>query len=161
MNIIMKTLCIFGIPNQHNIHDLKNRRYCSSTVAQVHVHKLPTAHKAPKRPACTEQVMPYPTSPRVCQLPKGAGACLAGLNKVFFGTWFWWISAKCGLAPVTALARIAQTGSNVAWWFYLLHGARDARVCWNQTNMFWFMVCQKLPPKPNCIPNWPNPVKCT
>ena len=29
--------------------------------------------------------MPNPTSPRVCQLPKGAGACLAGLNKLFFG----------------------------------------------------------------------------
>ncbi len=28
--------------------------------------------------------MPNPTSPRVCQLPKGAGACLAGLNKLFF-----------------------------------------------------------------------------
>jgi hypothetical protein len=29
--------------------------------------------------------MPNPTSPRVCQLPKGAGARLAGLNKLFFG----------------------------------------------------------------------------
>ncbi len=28
--------------------------------------------------------MPNPTSPRVCQLPKGAGARLAGLNKLFF-----------------------------------------------------------------------------
>ncbi len=29
--------------------------------------------------------MPNPTSPRVYQLPKGAGARLAGLNKLFFG----------------------------------------------------------------------------
>ena len=28
--------------------------------------------------------MPNPTSPRVCQLPKGTGASLAGLNKLFF-----------------------------------------------------------------------------
>jgi hypothetical protein len=47
----MKTLCMFGITNQHNIHDLKNRRYCTSAVAQVHVHKLPNAPKAPKTPS--------------------------------------------------------------------------------------------------------------
>jgi hypothetical protein len=29
--------------------------------------------------------MPNPTSPRVCQLPKGAGGRLAGLDKLFFG----------------------------------------------------------------------------
>ena len=28
--------------------------------------------------------MPNPTSPRVCQLPKGAGARMVGLNKLFF-----------------------------------------------------------------------------
>ncbi len=26
MNNIMKTLCVFGISNQHNIHNLKNRQ---------------------------------------------------------------------------------------------------------------------------------------
>ncbi len=67
----------------------------------------------------------------------------------FFGTWFWWISVNCSLAPVTASARITQTGSNVARWFYLLRCARDARVCWNRTNIFWFMVCQKWRPKPS------------
>ncbi len=84
MDIIMKILCISDIPNQHNIHNLRNRQNCTSAVAQVNVHKLPNAHKVPKRPACTEQAMPNPTSPRVCQLPKGAGARLAGLNKLIF-----------------------------------------------------------------------------
>jgi hypothetical protein len=31
------------------------------------------------------QALPDLTSPRVYQLPKGAGARLAGLNKLFFG----------------------------------------------------------------------------
>ena len=111
------------------------------------MHKVPNQHII--RSACTEQAMPNPTSPRVGQLPKGAGARLAGLNKLFFlGPDFWWISVNGSLAQVTASARIAQTGSNMARWFYLLHCARDARVCWNRTNIFWFMVCQKWRPKP-------------
>ncbi len=36
-------------------------------------------------PACTEQAMQNPTSPRVCHLPKGAGTRLAGLDKLIFG----------------------------------------------------------------------------
>jgi hypothetical protein len=45
MDIIMKTLCILGISNQHNIHNLKNRQNCTSAVAHVNVHNLPNAHK--------------------------------------------------------------------------------------------------------------------
>ncbi len=45
MNIIMKTLCIFGILNQHNIHNIKDRQNCKRSVAQVIVHNLPNAHK--------------------------------------------------------------------------------------------------------------------
>ena len=88
-------------------------------------HNLSIAHKVPKHPAFTEQAMPNPTrtSPRVCQLPKGAGARFAGLNKLFFWDLIL-ISVNCGLAPVTASARIAQIGSNVARRFYLLHCAR-------------------------------------
>ncbi len=71
MDIIMKTLCKLGIPNQHNIHNLKNRQNCStSAVPQVNVHNLPNAHKVPNqriiRTASTEQAMPNPTSTRVC-----------------------------------------------------------------------------------------------
>jgi hypothetical protein len=84
MDITMKTICVLGISNRHNIHNLKNRQNCTSAVAQVNVHNLPNAHKVPKCPACTEQAMPNQTSPRVCQLPKGAGVRLAGLNKLFF-----------------------------------------------------------------------------
>ncbi len=72
------------MPNQRNIHNLKNRQNCTSAVAQVNKHNLPNAHKVPKRTACTEQAMPNSTSPRVCQLPKGAGARSAALNKLFF-----------------------------------------------------------------------------
>jgi hypothetical protein len=41
--------------------------------------------KPTARPACMEQAFPNLTSPRVFQSPKGAGACLAGLNKLLFG----------------------------------------------------------------------------
>ena len=44
-----------------------------------------TWQKGTVRPACMEQAMPSLTSPRVHQLPKGAGARLTGLNKRFLG----------------------------------------------------------------------------
>jgi hypothetical protein len=71
MYIIMKTLCLLGI----NIHNLKYRQNSTSAVPQVNRVNVP----------CMEQPMPNPTSPCVYQLPKVAGACLAGLNKLFFG----------------------------------------------------------------------------
>jgi hypothetical protein len=63
MDTIMKTFCVLGISNRHNIHNLKNRQNCTSAVAQVNVHNLPNAHEVPKCPACTEQAMPNTTSP--------------------------------------------------------------------------------------------------
>ena len=75
MEIIMKTLCILGIPNQHNIHNLKNRQNCTSAVPKVNVHNLPNVYNVPNQhiiqftcsgnPSCTEQAMPNLTSPRV------------------------------------------------------------------------------------------------
>ncbi len=62
MDNIMKTLCVFGIPNQHNIHTLKNRQICSSAVAQANVHNLPNTHKEPNQHiiylTCAIQVAP-------------------------------------------------------------------------------------------------------
>ena len=49
MDIIMKTLCIYVIPNQHKIHNVKNWQNCTSAVAQVNVHNLPNAHKVPNQ----------------------------------------------------------------------------------------------------------------
>ncbi len=46
MDITVKTLSILGIPNQHNIHNLKNRQNCTSAVAQANV---PNAHKTPNQ----------------------------------------------------------------------------------------------------------------
>ncbi len=48
-DIIMKTLCVLGISNRHNIHNLKNRHFCTSAVAQVDVHNLPNSHKVPNQ----------------------------------------------------------------------------------------------------------------
>ncbi len=42
MDIIMKTLCVLGISNRHNIHNLKNRQSCTSAVARV--NKVPNQH---------------------------------------------------------------------------------------------------------------------
>ncbi len=148
MDMIMKTLCVLGISSQHNVNNLNNRQNCTSAVAQVNVHNLPNARKVPNA---------QPVRSRLCQIrlhhvfansPKLLGPAWQVWTSYFFGTWFWWIRVNCSLAPVTALARIAQTGSNVARWFYLLHCARDARVCWDRTNIFWFMVCQTWRPKP-------------
>ncbi len=160
MDIFMKTLCILGIPYQHNIHNLKNRQNCTSAVPQVNVHNLPNVHKIPNQHiiyllalASTPSLYGagYAKSNFTTCLP-APQRCWGPLGRsdksCFFGTWFWWISVNCSLATVTTSARIAQTGSNVAQWFYLLHGARDARVCWNRTNIFWFLVCRKWRPKP-------------
>ncbi len=154
LDIIMKKLCELGISNRHNIHNLKNRQNCTSAVAQVNVHNLPNSHEVPDQNiiwfTCSGTPIMYGAGyaksdfTTCLPAPKGAGARFAGLNKLFFGTWFWWISVNCSLALVTASARIAQTGSNMAWWFYLIHCARDALVCWNRTNIFWFMVCKKI-----------------
>ncbi len=46
--------------------------------------------------------MPNPTSPRVCQLPKGAGARLACLNKLFF--WDLILVNQCKLQSCTGLS---------------------------------------------------------
>jgi hypothetical protein len=89
----MKTLCILGIPNRHNIHNLKYSQNSTSAVPQVIVRNVPNVYNVPNQHRifltcsgwCTEQAMPNPTSPRVCQLPTGARACFAGLNKLFFG----------------------------------------------------------------------------
>jgi hypothetical protein len=50
--------------------------------------------------ACLEQAVPNLTSPRVYQFPKGVGACLAGLNTLFFGGLIliesvFWLSCTC------------------------------------------------------------------
>ena len=49
MDIIMKTLCVLGISNPRNIHNLKNRKNCTSAVAQVNEHNLPNSHKVPNQ----------------------------------------------------------------------------------------------------------------
>ncbi len=49
MDIIMETLCVLGISNRQNIHNLKNRQNCTSAVAQVNVHNLPSSHKVPNQ----------------------------------------------------------------------------------------------------------------
>ncbi len=37
----------YTIPNQHNIHNLKNRKKSTSAVSQVNIHNLPNVHKEP------------------------------------------------------------------------------------------------------------------
>jgi hypothetical protein len=74
----------------HDLHHLKYRQNSTSVVPQVNVHNVPNQHVIYNlfwlaRPACMEQAMPNPISPRVYQLPKGGEARLAGLNKLFIG----------------------------------------------------------------------------
>jgi hypothetical protein len=71
MDIIMKTLCIIRIPNQQNIHDLKNWQSCTSAVPQVHVHNLLNAHKVPNQHTMYFTCSGWHAQPvrsRLCQL---------------------------------------------------------------------------------------------
>ncbi len=43
----MKTLCILGIPNRHNIHNLKYSKNSTSAVPLVIVNNVPNVHKVP------------------------------------------------------------------------------------------------------------------
>ena len=152
VDIIMKTLCVLGISNRHNIHNLKNRQNCTSAVAQVNVMHIKYLNAQPVRSRlCQIRLPTCLPAPQRCWGPLGRSE-----QAVFLGPDFWWISVNGSLAPVTASARITQTGSNVALWFYVLHCARDARLCWNQANILWFMVRQKWRPKPifPLIINW-------
>ncbi len=45
----MKTLCVWSISNRHKLRNLKNRKNCTSAVAQVKVHNVPSAHKVPNQ----------------------------------------------------------------------------------------------------------------
>jgi hypothetical protein len=99
--------------------------------------------------------MSNPTSPRVCQLPKGAraawgsGARLAGLTKLFVSDLIF------GESVLTAVLHRSQhrPGSlkQAQTW---PDGSTNSIVqltpvfAENRTNIFWFMVCQKWRPKP-------------
>jgi hypothetical protein len=50
MDIIMKTLCVLGISNQHNIHNLKNRQNCTSAAAGESTGR-------PERPSLPEPLL--------------------------------------------------------------------------------------------------------
>ncbi len=166
MDIIMKTLWILGISYWHNIHNLKNRQIAQvlwpKSISIIHL-----IHIKYRISIYINYLLwhTHPVRSRLCQIrlhhvfassPKVLGPAWQVRTSCFFGTWFWWISVNCSLVPVTASTRIFQTGSNVAWWFYLLHCTRDAHVCWNRTNIFWFLVCPKWHPKPifPLIINW-------
>ncbi len=118
-----------GIPNQHhdNVYNLKNRQNCSSSaMPQVNVHNLPNAQKVPNGAGYAKSdSTTCLTTPQRCWGPLGRSEDSG--PAVFLGPDFWRIGVNGSLAQVTASARIAQTGSNVTRWFYLLYCARDAR----------------------------------
>jgi hypothetical protein len=161
MYIIIKTLCVSGIPNRHNIHNLKYIQNSTSAVPQVIVRNVPNVHKVPNQHIIYFTYSGWRAQPvrnRLCQIrlhyvlassPKMLGAAWQVWTSCFLGTWI--LVNQCIRPPCTgqsAPAKIAQTGSHVALWFYLLHCARDACVCWNWANIFLLMVCQKWRPKP-------------
>ncbi len=86
----MKELCILGIPNRHNIHNLKYRQNSTSDLPQINVHYVPNQHII--FITCSGG-RAQPVWSRLCQIrlhhvfyqvPNGDGARLAGLNKLFF-----------------------------------------------------------------------------
>ena len=148
MDIIMKILCVLGISNWHSKIAQVLWPKSIYIIYLIHIRFLNSIQY---------NLLARPVRSRLCQIwlhhvfassPKVLWPAWQVWTSCFFGTWFWWISVNCSLAPVTASARIAHTGSNVARWFYLLHCSRDASVCWNRTNIFWFMVCRKWRPRP-------------
>ncbi len=159
MYIIMKTLRLLGIPNWHNIHNLKYSQNSTSAVPQVnvHVHNVPNVPKQHIIYVTYSGWFTQPVWSRLCQIrlhhvlpaPQRCWGLLGRSEQaVFRGPKFWRIGENGRPAPISASARIAKTGANVARWFHLLHCARDTRVCWNRNNIFWFMVCRKWRPKP-------------
>ncbi len=99
MYIIMKTLCILGIPNWHNIHNLKYSQNSTSAVPQVIVSNVTKVHKVPNQHiiyfTCPGRAAPVWS--RLCPIrlhhvfassPKVLGPALQVWTSCFFGTWF-------------------------------------------------------------------------
>jgi hypothetical protein len=117
MDIFMKTLRVLGISIQHNIHNLKNSQNSTSAVAQVNVHNVPYAHKVPNQHIIYFTCSGWharPVRSRLYQIrlhhvfdssPKVLGPAWQVWTSCFIGTWFWWISVNCGLAPQCGIWR--------------------------------------------------------
>ncbi len=160
----MKTICIFGIPNQHNIHNLKNRQICTSAAAQVNVHNLPNIHKEPnqhiKYLTCSGTPSLYgagyaESDFTTCHGLPAPQRCWGHLGRseqaVFLGTDF-------GESVLTAVLhgsqhrpgspKQAQTWPDGSTYSIVQGTPAFAEIGPIITNIFWFMVCQKGHPKP-------------
>ncbi len=105
MDIIMKTLCILDIHNQHNVHILKNRHKCTRAVPQVNAHNLPNVQKVPNQHIIYLTCSGWHAQPvrsRLCRIrlhhvftssPKVLAHCWGPLGRseqaVFLGPNFW------------------------------------------------------------------------
>ncbi len=117
--VIMKTLCVLGIPNLYNIHNLKYSQNSTSAVRQVIIHNVPDVHKVPNKHiiyfsgapslysagyAKSDFTTCLPT-PQRCWGPLGRSA--SG-QAVFGGPDFWRISGLNWIRPSCTSLSIGQ-----------------------------------------------------